>query len=362
MHFQVLDYQNVSRIGFFDIIYLPIHVPNATLVEPNDDGSGFILYMPKWGSGERVQFLVDDISISSDFPANFSSLAYYPISYKTPYETWSFEFRGVLTVIGKTFFGTYSIASLHQFTNNRITQPVEKRIQTTEYSEFFFVFLYFFALLFPLSIWSQRMWRRLPFVTLALFLLMVFLYAFIGSGREIYAMEPYAWDFFKIWPFGSLMHVNDDHIFGNLSSFIPLSMLLEVWLNVKANRRRFGIWYIFPIISVMLLPGIGFSIANEFLAWALWSLIIVEQKTGTRPNLLLCICSGVMANTFFGWLFAYLPYIFSSKDSLWSETARMHIILGFIGAAVFAAITIVELKRLKDLNTRKGSKQLNVRD
>lgn len=347
MHFQVLDLQNRSRIGFFNTTYSLIAVPNGTWAGPDADGSGFIVYIPEWRASENVQFLVDSINVTSDFPIDFSSLAFNPISYPIPSEPPRLEFEGILAVVGRTFVGTQSIASFHQFTYNGIPQPLEKRVQTRAYFSMFFAFLYLFALLIPLLIWRPEIWVRFPFATLTLVLLMVFLYVFIGSGREILAMPPCPWNNFKILGFGTFMHVSDDHILGNLAVFIPLSMLMELWLNVKSDWRKFAIWYILPILaSMVVFVGIGFSIANEFVAWALWGLVIVDQKTKTRLDLLLCLFSGVMAYTFFSWLFSYLPYVYSpAASTLWGLTAQIHLLTGLIGAVIFGLIALTKVKQ-----------------
>lgn len=347
MWFYVRDFQNDSRIRFFNITSSTIQTPNDTLIEPIEDGSGFAVYMPEWRSGEEVRFLVDDINVTSDLPIDFSSLGYFPISYRMSNASWSSELNGaVLTIIGKTFFGTSSVASLNQFTYNGVPQPAERRIQATEYVQAFFVLLYFSAVLIPLSIWIPWIMRRLPVATFMLALLMVFLYAFVGSGREILAMPPFPCNNLKIWPFGIFMHVDDAHIFGNLMIFIPMSLLLEVWLNVKNSRRKFLIWYALPILVAMIPLGIGFSISNEILAWALWSLIVVKQLKTTTLNLVLSIFSGVMAYVFFGWLFQYLLYVFSQIASTWwGQIAKNHIFWGLVGAVVFGLITLVEMKK-----------------
>jgi hypothetical protein len=344
--FQVSDSQNGKRIGFSDAVYSLVQAPINTSIGSRVDGSGFALYLPEWNAGEQIRFLIENITVAPDFPLDFSSMASNPVYYPIPSEPNKIEFDGVFSVIGKTFVGVQSISSFHQFTCNGTLQPLEKRTQTEEYFVGFFVFLSFLALLIALAIWRPKMWRRLPFATVLLVLLMIFIYTFIGSGREINAMSPFSWDFFKTWPLGVFMHTSDDHIFGNLAIFIPLSLLIETWINVKSDRRKFAVWYLLPILFAMAIPAIGFSIANEFLAWALWSIIIVEKKTQKRSDLFLCLISGIMAYTFFGWLFEYLPYAFSPVAlSWWGMEAQFHIFWGLVGGVAFGLITLLFSKR-----------------
>jgi len=338
--FQLSD----KRIGFSDAVYTLIQTPTDTSIMSTPDGSRFTLYLPEWAVNEQIRFLIDNITVSSDFPLDFSSMSSNPVYYPIPSEPKKTEFDAVFSIIGKTFW-TQSISSFHQFTYNGTLQPLEKRTQIEDHSDGFFVFLTLLVLLISLSIWSPGIWRKLPFATLLLALLMIFIYAFIGSGREIYTMRPFPWDAFKIWPFGTFMHTSDDHILGNLAVFIPLSMLMEIWLNVKSNRLLFLGWYGLPILLAMLFSGIGFSMANEFLAWALWGLIIVTKKIRSSLDLFLCLLSGVLAYTFFGWVFAYVPYVFSPMASTyWGETAQIHISFGLIGALILGVITLSFVK------------------
>jgi len=358
IRFYVKDYKNASRIRFSNIVNSTFQVPNNTWIGPITDGSGFTLYVPEWHSNQHAQFMVDNISITSDFPTNLSSLGYPPILLDMSNES-SFDYSTVLTIIGSTFHGTQSIASLHQFTYNGVTQPAERRVQAMEYAKGFIALSFFLGILFSLWIWFPDIRRRLPFVTIVLAMVMVFLYAFVGSGREILSMPPYPWNYLKIWPFGTFMHAYDDHISGNLTVFVPLSVLLEVWLNAKDGRRRFLIWYVLPIlIPMFLVGGVGFSLTNEFLAWALWSLIIVRRQGATRLDLLLSMFSGVMAYTFFGWLFGYLPYIFSDvAGRWWGFLAQNHIFWGLVGAVIFGFVTLGHVKQKAMFAVFKEEKQ-----
>jgi len=221
----------------------------------------------------------------------------------------------------------------------------EYRTHTAELLYFLFLTFSLFAAGFPVS----KLWvgRRYPFITLLLLSVNSFTYIFIGSGWEVNFLPSFA--VLKQWlPITFIYHGSYSHISGNFVQFTLISLLMEIWLNVKRDIRTFAGWYLLPyapniLMSILIFIsasnfGFGLSYIVILLAISFWTYAIENWQTVVkkRIDILIILLGGIPITAFSGWL-EVLILNGENYSAYYLSLATGHVIIGVLGI-IFVAL------------------------
>jgi len=241
------------------------------------------------------------------------------------------------------------------------TPDHELRIFTSDYV--FVTFCSIGLLLYGIVLSLTRLLsaRKYPFITIGIVAVCAWTYAFVGSGWEVNLIPTFSTFRYSLLSFA--FHGSFSHITGNMPYFVIASLLLEMWVGIKASWKK-TLWYTLPFLgawiwSLNFNQGVGFSFGLstyvELLTVALWTYIIDNWKwaSARRRNSLLILLSGIPFYTYFGWVYNLtleVPFApFTTTFDL--NEAQYHVAIGTIGlavAAIFLARNLIDrgLKRI----------------